>query len=569
MISLNTDKVHYALYTNVGNNMKRALLFLLVLTVTVKVNFAQESITETDRLTATAKVWGFLKYYHPKVASGKFDWDQELFRILPSVNNAQNREEMSQVFLEWIDELGSIKPCRKCDSANDLNYFDKNFNLKWIDNEHLFTPELSEKLKLIENNRHQGQQHYVAYFKGEPKMINFRNEIEYTDFHWQNEALRLLSLFRYWNMVEYFFPAKYQLDTQWSEVLYQMIPRFYKPVSEQDFYFAMAELVAALDDSHAVIYNKSDLCILGCYHPPFEYKIIDDFAVITGFYDHSLAQSDDLRIGDIITKAEGREIQRVFEERSKFIPASNEPRKKLNAGYYLLSGSTKSVSIEGIRNGQAFSKPIKRYRFQEFKDNGKEKSEKFSFIGDSIGYINIGKIETKEVPKVMETFKNTKAIIFDIRKSVASTPYYFANYITSKKREFYKAIYPDLDYPGRYIWSENHQSGNNERKYPGKVILLVDESCQSQMEFTAMCLQTGDDVTTIGRQTSGANGNVIRFKMVGGFQAQMTGIGIFYPNGKEAQRNGVKIDIEVEPSIEAIINERDEILERAIEYTNN
>ena len=352
-------------------------------------------------------------------------------------------------------------------------------------------------------------------------------------------------------------------------MLDQMILKFIDLLRKKTIYLAMTELVAALDDSHAVIYSKPDLCIMGCYQPPIKYKIIDGNAVITGFYDHSLAESDDLKIGDIITKIEGNEIQGVFEEKAKFIPASNALRKNLNAGYYLLSGSTKSVAIEGVRNGQAFSKPIKRYRFQEFKDNGKEKSEKFSFIGDSIGYINIGKIETKEVPKVMETFKNTKAIIFDIRKSVAPTPYYFANYITSKKREFYKAIYPDLDYPGRYIWSENHQSGNNERKYPGKVILLVDESCQSQMEFTAMCLQTGDDVTTIGRQTSGANGNVIRFKMVGGFQAQMTGIGIFYPNGKEAQRNGVKIDIEVEPSIEAIINERDEILERAIEYTNN
>ena len=548
--------------------MIRALFFLVLVGFWGKVNFAQEILSETSKLSATAKIWGFLKYYHPEVAEGRFNWDKELFNVLPLVKNAQNKSDLSQVFLEWIDRLGPVNPCKSCNNDQNLKYFDKNFNLEWILNGQLFTPGLSEKISFIKNNRHQGDKYYVAYYKGSPKMAYFRNEIEYPDFEWQDESLRLLTLFRYWNMVEYFFPAKYQMDEDWGEVLNRVIPKFYRPTSETEYYLAMMELVAALDDSHAVIYSKPDLCIMGCYQPPIKYKIIDGNAVITGFYDRSLAESDDLKIGDIITKIEGNEIQGEFEEKAKYIPASNALRKNLNSGYYLLSGSTKSVAIEGVRNGQDFSKSIKRYRFQEFNDNAKEESEKYSFIGDSIGYINIGKIETKEVPKVMEAFENTKAIIFDIRKSKSSTPYHYANYITSQKRDFYKAIYPDLNFPGRYIWSEDHQSGNNQLKYTGKVILLVDESCQSQMEFTAMCLQIGDHVTTIGRQTSGANGNVIRFKMVGGFQTQMTGIGIFYPDGQEAQRNGVKIDIEVKPSIEAIINGRDEILERAIEYIN-
>ena len=548
--------------------MKRAIFFLLTLLLVWEVNFAQDSVTETDKLSATAKVWGFLKYFHPEVAEGRFDWDQELFNIIPQVKTARNKEELSQVFLEWIERLGPVKRCKRCNSDKDLNYFDKNVSLSWIENRHIFTLELSFKLTFIKNNRHLGEKYTVAYYSAKPRMAYFRNELDYPDFMWQDEELRLLTLFRYWNMVEYFFPAKYQTDKPWSEVLEYMLPKFYRPGSEKEYYHALAELVSALDDSHAVIYNKPDFCVMGCYNVPFIYKIIDGKAVITGFYDRSLAESDDLTIGDIITKINGRDIQRVYEEKARYIPASNPSRRSLNAGYYLLNGYSDSVVIEGLRNGQAFSKSIKRYPFQVFKSSGKKESEKYSFISPSIGYIDIGEIQTKEVPKVMDALKNTNAIIFDLRNSPSSTPYYFANYISSQRREFYKAIYPDLDYPGRYVWSENHQSGNKQLKYTGRVILLVDESCQSQMEFTAMCLQIGDNVTTIGRQTSGANGNVIRFKMVGGFQTQMTGIGIFYPSGQEAQRNGVKIDIEVKPSIEAIVDGKDEILERAIEFAS-
>ncbi|SMP26536.1 C-terminal processing protease CtpA/Prc, contains a PDZ domain [Muriicola jejuensis] len=531
-------------------------------------NFAQDSITETERLSATAKVWGFLKYYHPIVASGKFDWDQELFRILPKVKKAQSKESLSEILLDWIEELGPVKHCKKCDSKNNLKFFDRNLDLSWIQNKQLFTSELTDKLKFIENNRHQGEKHYVDYYKGEPKMAYFRNEIEYPNFDWQNEELRLLCLFRYWNMVAYFFPAKYQMEKNWSNVLDGLIPKFYNPKSKDEYHQALVELVVSLDDSHALIYPNSEFCNFGCYIVPFEFIVIDDSAIITRFYDRELAELDDLKIGDIITNVDGQNIYQNFEANEKYIHGSNISRKKLNAGYYLLNGSTPSVNVQITSKGKTSSKTLKRYLYKDINFKINEQTEKYRSINDSIGYIDIGKVETNEVPKVMEAFEDTKAIIFDIRRSKGSTPYYFANYISSQKKDFYKAIYPDLNYPGRYIWSEDHQSGNNQLKYTGKVILLVDESCQSQMEFTAMCLQIGDNVTTIGRQTSGANGNVIRFKMVGGLQTQMTGIGIFYPNGQEAQRNGVKIDIEVNPSPEAIIDGRDEILERAIEYIN-
>ena len=75
---------------------------------------AQNELTETEKLATTAKVWGFLKYYHPVVADGKYNWDEELFKILPKVKNSKNKEHLSQVYTEWIQQLGEIKICKKC-----------------------------------------------------------------------------------------------------------------------------------------------------------------------------------------------------------------------------------------------------------------------------------------------------------------------------------------------------------------------------------------------------------------------------------------------------------------------
>ena len=86
-------------------------------------------------------------------------------------------------------------------------------------------------------------------------------------------------------------------------------------------------------------------------------------------------------------------------------------------------------------------------------------------------------------------------------------------------------------------------------------------------EYTTMFFQTGDNVTTIGSQTAGADGNVSKIQFLG-FKSYISGLGVFYPDGTETQRKGVKVDIEVRPTIKGIQEGRDEVLEAAKEYLN-
>ena len=45
----------------------------------------------------------------------------------------------------------------------------------------------------------------------------------------------------------------------------------------------------------------------------------------------------------------------------------------------------------------------------------------------------------------------------------------------------------------------------------------------------------------------------------------ITGIGVYYPDGREIQRVGIAIDVEVKPTIQGIIDGKDELLEKALE----
>ena len=63
-------------------------------------------------------------------------------------------------------------------------------------------------------------------------------------------SYRLLALFRYWNIIHYFFPYKYATDGNWNEVLPDLIPVFQAATTEQAYQKALYQMVARIQDSH-------------------------------------------------------------------------------------------------------------------------------------------------------------------------------------------------------------------------------------------------------------------------------------------------------------------------------
>jgi C-terminal processing protease CtpA/Prc len=100
--------------------------------------------------------------------------------------------------------------------------------------------------------------------------------------------------------------------------------------------------------------------------------------------------------------------------------------------------------------------------------------------------------------------------------------------------------------------------------YAGKIVILVDEVSQSQAEYTTMALRTAPGAVVVGSMTAGADGNVSNFALPGGLRTMISGIGVFYPDGKPTQRVGIVSDVEAKPTLEGIREGRDEVLEIGI-----
>ena len=493
------------------------------------------------------------------------DWDRELIKYIGKVSEVNTREELSNVYLEWINSLGGIRRCKACANVDTSYWQTDNLNIAWRDNKTIFTDSLVSLLHYIGDNKNFRRNYYVKQLRI-GHQIWFSHENEYKDSVFPQNPCRLLSLFRYWNMINYFYPYKYVIGEDWNAVLDRLVLKFrYANITE--YHLAMMELTASIHDSHAKFYSLYAEGIYGYYWAPFKFIIMDDKAVVTGFFNTDLCTRNDIRIGDVIESVNGKRIADIISEKSKYIGASNKPTILRDMYAAIFNGNTNLVNIKYERDGKDTSKWIQRCYNKEFDVKVKDTNKAWKIMGDNIGYINMGILKQKDIKIAMHELKNTKGIIFDIRNYPILDVYEVSKYLNKESRNFVRFTTPVIEHPGVYKFRDWYWCGvKNKDYYKGHVALLINEETQSGAEFTCMMFQTAPDVKCIGSQTAGADGNVIDITFPGNLHTFISGIGVFYPDGRETQRIGIVPDIEVHPTIAGIRAHKDELLDRAVEY---
>ncbi|MFC4211652.1 S41 family peptidase [Pedobacter lithocola] len=543
----------------------KKLIIILLFSILYLESFARQNISETTKIETFVKIWGFLKYHHTVVATGKTDWDREFTTRIKDLKKLDSKQEINQYYTAWIKNLSKTQDCKNCE-AERKQTFKLNYDVLWLKDSVAFSQELIDELEHIKNNRNQNSNFYVSKIKGVGN-TNYDNEKKYPDSVFPSTEMRLLTLSRYWNIVNYFFPYKYKTDQSWNSVLQEMIPKFTYAKDTTAYHLAIKELTAKVDDSHAQFSTRNTNMYFGFKWVPFYFKIIDNKAVVTGFCNEVLAKKDDVRVGDVFTNIGGLSVSEILKQKSKFIGASNEAVKLRGAYYILFNGDTDRVTTEFERDGKIEKKILTRYGYNEinYKWNAYNGIDTSKILNGNIGYVNMGNLQKNQVDLVLKNLKNTKAIIFDLRNYPNGTLYQIAEFLNKESKPFVKFTTPQIDNPGNYVFTNVLYCGKKNRDYyKGKVILLCNENTQSHAEFTLMALKTAPDVIVVGSQTSGADGNFSAITLPGNLQTGITGIGVYYPDGTETQRIGIVPDVIVMPTIKGIKAGKDEVLEKAL-----
>lgn len=490
--------------------------------------------------------------------------------------NAQKEEEWRLMLDNWVDSLPSVEVMQK--DTIPLSKVVVKADYGELFNPAYLNPKTIDKLQFMLNHVQIEENHFIKlnpHRTPKEPFVTITNERTYEEMAFPELPYRVLALFRYWNIVNYFFPYRELCDTKWSDVLPQMLPEFVFAENQKEYSLACLRLSAKIDDSHgAVGYHDTRMWyeINGRRKVPFETKFVENKLVVTSFTSNSVGIEKEISVGDVITAINGEKVETVVERLSPFTAASNQEGKLRNiaAGIFQTNDTTFTLTL--LQNGKPVERTIPTYDIERLKIpdhfNSKPGEKGYTIIQDSIGYIFPANCKTEEREReVARIMSSTKGLIIDLRCYPSD---YNANsiapYLMKNSGYYCNHSWGTISRPGYFLWGYESTSTTPERgSYPHNVVVIVNEYTQSQAEDHTFLYYMAPQVTIIGSTTAGANGPIFWLPLPGGITTTMTGMGMYYPDGTCMQRVGIRMDEEIRPTIDGIRKGKDEPLERALE----
>jgi C-terminal processing protease CtpA/Prc len=403
----------------------------------------------------------------------------------------------------------------------------------------------------------------------------------YAGMTFPSEEYRLLALFRFWNVINYFYPYKELTDKPWNMVLADFIPRFLENKNQLEYEMTVAEMVARLQDTHAFVGPLKSLdAQLGGFAPPLSLRVTGGKLTVANLLDQSAAQPAGIKVGDVILTVDGEPIEQRIAYLSRFKSISTTASAYRYVYSTALRGAKDSrakLRVEGA-DGQVREVEIPRtVEFYRVAFPPPRQTPIYSVLPNGYGYIDLARLPLAEAQKAMDLVMNTSGLIFDMRGYPNGTAWEVGPRL-SEKKEFTVARFrrPFQSGGAGDIGSRNGIAADYsfEQKMPppkgaiykGKVVMLINEDAISQAEHTCLFFEAATNVTFIGSPTDGANGDVTNLVLPGGIYVNFSGHDVRHADGRQLQRVGIQPQITVEPTPGGIREGRDEVLEAAIKY---
>ena len=537
-----------------------------------------KSITDAQlkNLINLGKVWGFLKYHHPEIAKGNYNWDAELFRVMPAVIAAPSTQKANEAIEQWLDKIPIPLNCKNCSELKKDSSIIRMPGYGDIFKKGNLSQSLIKKLTYILNNRNYKTHYYISFWS----MVHnpeFRHEAPYAEMTYPDAGYRLLALFRYWNIIQYFYPNRHLTDENWNTILPGFIPIFIHARDTFQYEIACTKLIVRLKDTHASMgmQVKKIALLWGKLLPPVQVTFINKQLVITGYYTNDTVIRNNFFIGDIITMLDGRPVNERVKELLETTTGSNIERQLATIRLVVLRSDKTVRELEITRDDKKLQKSLPMYAGRSLNfaiDRPAIPDSSYQILKGNIGYVYPGKYKNAQLPGIKKAFADVKGMIIDLRCYPSEfMPFTFGSYIKQDSSVFVTFRETNLLHPGLFIPGKPLKNGGQAGAdvFTKKIVVIVNETTLSQAEYTAIAFQSSPNVIVIGSKTAGADGNISPIILPGNITTNISGIGIYYPDGTETQRVGVRIDIPVKPTIKGIKEGRDELLEKAIAIINN
>lgn len=529
--------------------------------------------SDLESLTNLCQIWGLLKYHHSGIGEKNLDWDSVLVNYLPAFLSVKKGDSKgyNKLYHSMIYSLGGVPQCTDCKpiSSDSLSI---NQNLSWLQKNSAVDKKNLIALNEILKSSNAIPNKYINLNSPNGITALFENEASYKSMTLPNVNYRLLSLFRFWSIINYFYPYKYLIGSEnWNTVLENSIPIFINATTSSSYKKAVAQLVASLDDSHS--YDFGLLASIATernkYSIPARFKILDGKIIVSAI-DSTFSAKTGIKKGTVVKKIQNRSLQDYSMEYAKYIGASNSSFEMEALAKVLQFVPDSVVKVDYVENevDKIVNESIRPNLYSQFFRKPPEGNySTYKTYPDSIAYLNPSKLsknDALELCKKIVNDKSVKGIIIDCRDPQRELLTPISQYFIQGPGAFAKFNVISTTRAGILQPSVPAYAMNNQNNFSGRVVVLVDATTISKNELLVMALQLNAKTRVIGRTTAGADGDIVKVPLPGNLSVYYSGVRVRYPDGRETQGTGISIDAIVVPTAEDIRLGKDKILEEGL-----
>jgi len=184
-------------------------------------------------------------------------------------------------------------------------------------------------------------------------------------------------------------------------------------------------------------------------------------------------------------------------------------------------------------------------------------------------YVDLSRASMKEIESRLDALASAPGVVFDLRgypngnhdvlTHLTDTP------IQSAKWNVPRFIYPDRERIAGWETSGRWELEPSKPRFRGRIVFLTDARAISYAESVMGIVEHYHLGEIVGQPTAGANGNVNRATLPGGFTLTFTGMKVLKHDDSQHYLIGIRPTVPVARTRAAVIEGRDEALEKALQ----
>jgi carboxyl-terminal processing protease len=398
------------------------------------------------------------------------------------------------------------------------------------------------------------------------------------------KLMQIESFMKLWSEIKYNFVFTETLKKiDWDNIPDKYLPRVQEAKTYGEYISILLECTALLKDGHTGIYfhNEGDT-------PPLQIQPVEGKPVITAYAKTEEMINNKIQIGMELIKVNGKPVEEILKNQIYPYICSSTPQDRDIQAFNKLLEFTPGEKVTAIfRNieGKEFNTILTcnmRAKHDSTYWLRQQKQFEYKELDNNIIYIALNSFNNKGIvnqfDRIFDKILNSNGLILDIRKNgggSSSIGYQIISKLIDKQLETskwktrqYKPAYKAWKKAEEWFESAHDTIQPDSGKlFLGKVVVLIGPKTFSAAEDFLVPLKASGRAKLIGMPTGGSTGQPLFVQLYETTLAICTKWD-YFPDGTEFVGVGIQPDIKIEPTKKDIIENRDPVLEKAIQILN-